>query len=155
MHWKKWQNKECRVAVYSWNVLLISWKSPSYSLLMRWHWRSCHHSYSTAREADEGGEEREGRGSRRGGERIRGVGTGKQMLAQQCSMLATSPSLIIDPPTPCPLSLSLSLNFGPSHNLCPLSDHTERLVSGGEHWLCGVFFLLFIFKSWDKSSSFY
>lgn len=64
---------------------------------------------------------------------IRGGGTGKQMLAQQCSMLATSPSLITDPPTPCPLSLSLSLNFGPSHNLCPLSDHTERLVSGGEH----------------------
>lgn len=47
------------------------------------------------------GAEREGRG-------MRGGGTGKQMLAQQCSMLATSPSLITDPPTPCPLSLSLS-----------------------------------------------
>lgn len=68
---KKWQNTECRVTVYSWNVLLISWKSPRYSLLMRWQWRSHRHSVSTGREADEEGEKREGRGSRRGGERYK------------------------------------------------------------------------------------
>ncbi len=58
-----------------------------------------------------------------GGE-IRGGGTGKQMLAQQCSLLATTPSLTTVPPSPCP-SVDPSLTFGPSHNLCPPSDHSE------------------------------
>lgn len=45
------------------------------------------------READAVGVKREGRGSRRGGERRRiGGGTGKQMLAQQSSMSATTPT---------------------------------------------------------------
>lgn len=44
--------------------------------------------------------------------------------------------LITAPPIPC-LSVAPSLTFGPSHNLCPLSDHTETLGSGGEHRLSG------------------
>lgn len=67
---------------------------------------------------------------------MRGGGTGKQMLAQQCSMLATTPSLLTAPPIPC-LSVAPSLSFGPSHNLCPLSGHTERLESRGERCLYG------------------
>lgn len=84
------------------------------------------------READAGSVRGEWIGGRRGG------GTWKQMLAQQCSMLATTPSLIKAPPIPC-LSVAPSLIAGPSHNLCPLSDHPERLTSGWECCLPGIF----------------
>lgn len=53
-------------------------------------------------EADEGGVKREW--IRRGGERLRG-GTGKQMLVQQHSMLATIPPSSGPLPFPAPLSL--------------------------------------------------
>lgn len=68
--------------------------------------------------------EQNGRGGEGRGERSEEVGLGKQMLAQQRSMLATTPSLITVPPNPCP-SVDPLLTFGPSRNLCPLSDHRE------------------------------
>lgn len=43
------------------------------------------------RKADEGGVKRKGRGSRGEGRQMRGGGTWKQTLAQQCSTLATTP----------------------------------------------------------------
>lgn len=77
---------------------------------------------------------------------------GEQMLAKQCSMLASIPSLITAPPLPC-LSVAPSLTSIPSDNLCPLSDHTERereaRWSGGEQGLSG-FLLLFIFMVQQK-----
>lgn len=106
---------------------------------------------------------REWRGSQRGVEREMrgGGGTGRQMLTQQCSMLVTTttaPSLclITGPPIPCP-SVTPSLIFGPSHNLCSPSDHTERLESGGERRLTvkGSLFLLFFVKSWDRNNIFF
>lgn len=51
------------------------------------------------------------------------------MLAQQRSMLVAIHSLITAPPCPC-LYVAPSLTSDPSHNLCPLSDHTEREAQG-------------------------
>lgn len=76
---------------------------------------------------------------------MRGGRAGEQMLSQQRSMLVAIHSLITAPPLPC-LSVAPSLTSDPSHNLCPLSDHTqrERLRGGGDEELSG-FLLQFIF----------
>lgn len=66
------------------------------------------------------------------------------MLAQQRSMLVAIHSVITAPPLPC-LSVALSLTSDPSHNLCPLSDHTEREAQGwrrrGSLWFSPAVYL--------------